>query len=77
MNYEGTCMEMVYETCCTIYWNLLESNDGGLMVTTVFNLEIVLVVPNMDRVMREPGWKQYMKLVVLSIESYWSLTTVV
>jgi hypothetical protein len=38
---------MVYETCCTIYWNLLESNDSSLMVTTVLNFEIVLVVPNM------------------------------
>jgi hypothetical protein len=47
MNYEGTCVETVYERCCTIYWNLLESNDGGLTVTTVLNFEIVLVVPNM------------------------------
>jgi hypothetical protein len=35
-------METVYETCCTIYWNLLESNDGGLTVTTVFHFKIVL-----------------------------------
>jgi hypothetical protein len=40
-------VETVYETSHTIYWNSLESNDGGLMVTTVFNLEIELVVPNM------------------------------
>jgi hypothetical protein len=40
-------VEKVYETCCTIYWKLLESNDGGLTVTTVLNLEIVLVVPDM------------------------------
>jgi hypothetical protein len=40
-------VEMVYETCCTIYWNLLDSNDGGVTVTTVLNFEIVLVVPNM------------------------------
>jgi hypothetical protein len=40
-------METVYETCSTIYWNLLESNEGGLTVTTVFHLEIDLVVPNM------------------------------
>jgi hypothetical protein len=38
---------MVYETCCTIYWKLLESNDGGLTVTMVLNFEIGLVVPNM------------------------------
>jgi hypothetical protein len=47
MNYEGTCMETVYETCCTIYWNLLESNDGYLTVTTVLGVEIDLVVPYM------------------------------
>jgi hypothetical protein len=40
-------METVYETCCTIYWNLLKSNDSGLTVTTVSNFEIVLVVPDM------------------------------
>jgi hypothetical protein len=46
MNYEGTCMETVYETCCTTYWNLLEYNDGYMMVTTVLGVEIDLVVPN-------------------------------
>jgi hypothetical protein len=40
-------VETVYETCCTMYWNLLDSNDGGVTVTTVLNFEIVLVVPNM------------------------------
>jgi hypothetical protein len=48
MNYEGTWMETAYETCCTIYWKLLESNDGGLTVTTAFNFKIVLVVLNMS-----------------------------
>jgi hypothetical protein len=47
MNYEGSWLEMVYETFCTIYWNLLEANDSGLTVTMVSNFEIVLVVPNM------------------------------
>jgi hypothetical protein len=46
MNYEGTWVETVYETCCTIYWNLLEANDGYLMVTMVFNFEIGVIVPN-------------------------------
>jgi hypothetical protein len=40
-------VETVYETCCTIYWNLWESNYVGLTVTMVLNFEIVLVVPNM------------------------------
>jgi hypothetical protein len=40
-------VETVYETCCTIYWNLLEYNDGYLTVTTVFNLEIGIIVPDM------------------------------
>jgi hypothetical protein len=35
-------METVYETCCTIYWNLLEYNDSGLTVTMVFHFKIVL-----------------------------------
>jgi hypothetical protein len=40
-------METVHQSYRTIYWKLLESNDGGLTVTTVLNFEIVLVVPNM------------------------------
>jgi hypothetical protein len=40
-------VETVYETCCTMYWNLLNSNDGGLTVITVLNLEIALVVLDM------------------------------
>jgi hypothetical protein len=47
MKYDGSWVEPVCETCCTIYWNRLESNDGGLTVTTVLNFEIVPVVPNM------------------------------
>jgi hypothetical protein len=47
MNYEGTCMETVYENCWTIHWNLLESNDGYLMITMVLGVEIDLVVPCM------------------------------
>jgi hypothetical protein len=47
MNSEGNWVETVYETSHTIYWNSLESNNGGLMVTTVLNFEIVLVMPNM------------------------------
>jgi hypothetical protein len=40
-------VERVYETCCTIYWNLSESNDGCVIVTMVFNFEIGIIVPNM------------------------------
>jgi hypothetical protein len=39
-------METVHQSYRTIYWNLLESNDGDLMVTTVLGVEIDLVVPN-------------------------------
>jgi hypothetical protein len=38
-------VETVYETRCTIYGNLLESNDGGLTVRTVFYFKIVLSGP--------------------------------
>jgi hypothetical protein len=40
-------VETVYEICCTIYWNLLKSNDGGLTVTMVLNFEIGIIVPDM------------------------------
>jgi hypothetical protein len=40
-------METVHQSYHTIYWNLLECNDGYVTVTTVLNFEIGIIVPDM------------------------------
>jgi hypothetical protein len=40
-------VKTVHQSYHTIYWNLLEYNDGYVTVTTVFNFEIGVIVPNM------------------------------
>jgi hypothetical protein len=39
-------METVHQSYRTIYWNLLEYNDGYVTVTMVFNFEIGIIVPD-------------------------------